>query len=288
MEPIGMACQGDKTLHIWGNPTSVQHWNKISSKLKRKLKNQVNIASTEFNDSNNYERLYNYIRKEEFTAIDGYTTAIYELAKYIEFNHLSKLNAEYVFPTAENLLEDHRNLIQKNIGPVSDLYGCGEINGIAIQPISEEKYLIIDPHVFVEIEESKDSFKSIIVTDLDNRAMPLIRYKIGDLIDNVYEPSADQKIQFSYFRKILGRETDIIELPNGKKILPVNIVGGTLFRKIGGVLKHKVVWNGSYLIFYFETNSEFSKERAETLISNEFKVFDIAVKIEVVDQTASG
>ena len=63
--------------------------------------------------------------------------------------------------------------------------------------------------------------------------MPLIRYKIGDLVDDIYEPETNDKVQFSYFKKVLGRDADIIELPNGKKILPINLVGGTLFEKLG-------------------------------------------------------
>jgi phenylacetate-CoA ligase len=275
---------GYKTLHIWGNPTTVKYWGKKRSKLKRYLKNQTNLASTEFNDSSKLPEIYRYISNQGFTTIDGYTTAIYELARFIEINSLSKIKCNQVFTTAENLLSHQKMLIEKNIGPSSDLYGCGEIHGIAIRPIHEDKYFIIDPHVVVEVEQSNENFKSIIVTDLDNKAMPLIRYKVGDLIDEMYEPKDDQKFQLSYFNKVLGRDSDIVVLPNGKKILPVNIVGGTLFRLIGGISKHKVVWNGRELIFYFETGNDFNFERAQQLITKEFIEYCVSIKIEVVEK----
>lgn len=275
---------GFKNLHIWGNPQSVIHWKKISSKYKRLLKNQTNIASTDFNNLAKYKKLYNEIRRHNFTSIDGYTTAIFELASFIKQRCLPPLEAKFVFTTAENLLDSQKEIIEESIGQVSDLYGCGEINGIAIRPIAQDKYYIIDPHVFVEVEASKAHFKRVFITDLDNKVMPLIRYQVGDLIDDVYEPNDADKFQFSYFRKILGRESDIIELSNGKKILPVNIVGGTLFRKIGGILKHKIVWNGLELIFYFQTNHEFDIDRAKKLIQNEFLEYNIITKIEIVEQ----
>lgn len=279
---------GDKSLHIWGNPTSVEHWKKVSSTLKRILKNQTNIASTEFNDPENLKRLYDYVYKNNFTSIDGYTTAIYELARFIDSNKLLKLSSKFVFTTAENLTEIQKEVIQNNIGPVSDLYGCGEINGIAIQPINEDKYFIIEPHVYVEVEENVGTYKNILVTDLDNYSMPLIRYKVGDLIDGLDEPDEKQILKYSYFKRVLGRDSDIIDLPNGKKILPVNIVGGTLFRKIGGVLKHKVVWHGGELMFYFEVSPVFNKEKAMQLIQNEFKDFGIVIRIEIVEKLLPG
>lgn len=275
---------GDKSLHIWGNPQSVAQWNKIPSKIKRLLKNQTNLASTEFNDAANHRRLYDKIKSKNFTSIDGYTTAIYELAKFIDLNNLPRLSPKFVFTTAENLTELQREIIKKNIGPVSDLYGCGEINGIAIQPINEEKYLILEPHVLVEVENTTETYKNILVTDLDNFAMPLIRYKVGDLIDGVYDSDENQNIKYSYFNKILGRNSDIIDLPNGKKILPVNIVGGTLFRKIGGIIKHKVIWNGRELIFYFEVSTAFNRERAIQLVENEFKAYNVSIRVETVEK----
>ena len=90
-----------------------------------------------------------------------------------------------VFTTGEDLLENMKKIIERNIGPVSDLYGCGEVNGIAIQPVKDDKYYILESHVLVETESDSNEFNEIIVTDLDNYYMPLIRYKIGDIIDRV-------------------------------------------------------------------------------------------------------
>lgn len=279
---------GHKTLHIWGNPTTVAYWNKTRSKLKRYLKNQQNLASTEFLDDKNLDKIYSFIKSQSFSTIDGYTTAIFELAKYIEHNHLNPLDVKQVFTTAENLLDYQKKVIEENVGPVSDLYGCGEINGIAVQPIGKSKYFIIDPHVVVEVENTFEDYKNIIVTDLHNRAMPFIRYKVGDLIDDVYEPSSDDIFNFSYFNRLFGRESEIIELPNGKKLLPISIVGGTLFRKIGGIIKHKVVWDGKQISFLFETSNDFNFEKAQALIQQEFKIFQVPLQIKRVEAISPG
>lgn len=275
---------GEKSLHIWGNPTSVKHWSKFPSKVKRLIKNQVNLPSTAFNLPENYERLLKFIISKKFKSIDGYTTAIYELAKFIEDNNLNSINAGYVFTTAENLQKYQQEIIERNIGPVSDLYGCAEINGIAIKPIKQDEYIIIDTHVYVETIDEGNDLKSILVTDLDNYAMPLIRYKVGDLIDTVIEPEPSDFPQFSRFKNVHGRSSEIVELPNGKKILPVNIVGGTLFRKIGKIKKHKVTWNGSVLGFIFEVEDRFDLQKAVKMIENEFSDYGIKTEVEIVDK----
>lgn len=275
---------GFKTLHVWGNPTTVAYWNKKRSKLKRFIKNQKNLAATEFSDSKELEKIYCFVKAQNFDTIDGYTTAIFELAKYIEYNNLSSLDVKQVFTTAENLLYHQKKVIEENVGPVSDLYGCGEINGIAIQPIQEKKYFIIEPHVIVEVESTNEEYKNIIVTDLHNKAMPFIRYKVGDLIDGVYKPLPNDMPQFSFFNRIFGRESEVIELPNGKKLLPISTIGGTLFRKIGGIIKHKVIWDGKNMTFIFETSNEFNLERAKTMIEKEFSNYPVSVHIKLVDR----
>jgi phenylacetate-CoA ligase len=274
---------GDRTLHIWGNPSSVKHWEKTRSRIKTLLKNQKNIPSTDFNFQEKLPELYEYIVKGKYDSIDGYTTAIFELSEYIKINNLEKLNAGSVFTTAENLNEYQKESIEQYIGPVSDDYGCGEINSIAMQPAGMQKYYIFDPHVFIETEEEKGEFKNIIVTDLNNKGMPFIRYRVGDLIDSVNEPEKNDKINFRWFKKIAGRESDIINLPGGRKILPVNILGGTLFRQIGGIKKHKVIWNGRELIFCFETGNDFNLERAEKLVFTEFSEYNVPVIIKQVE-----
>lgn len=275
---------GSKSVHIWGNVASIENWNSFGSKLKRVIFRQKNIPSTDFNFTDNYEDLVKRILSYRPVSIDGYTSAIYQLAQYLEKNN-QKIDSKFVFTTAENLLSYQQEKIEKYIGPVSDLYGCGEITGIAIKPINKDKYYVIDPHVIVEADEKKsNNGNEIIVTDLDNQYLPLIRYKIGDLIDNIFEGSDEDEIKFSYFRKIYGRVNDVIELPNGRKILPINLVGGTLFRMIGGIVKHKVLWDGRTLTFLFETDNSFNYDNAKEIIAKELEKYNINIKVEIVDK----
>ena len=276
---------GMRSVHIWGNMESVKQWNKLSSKIKQRFNNRKNIASTAICDSNQIGKVVDYIIKYKPEVIDGYTNSIYEIADFLRKENRKVPSVKRVFTTAENLEDYQKELIEKVIAPVSDLYGCGEINGVACNPINDNKYYIFDPHVIVETESKEDSeMKEILVTDLDNYYMPLIRYKIGDLIDNVYPASSSNAYPFSYFTKIYGRTSDHIILPDGKKIFPINIFGGTLYRKYNSIKRHKAIWDGERLIFVFEVMGDIDMENLQSDIQKSLSVFNVSFEIQTTNK----
>ncbi|NVO08498.1 MAG: phenylacetate--CoA ligase family protein [Bacteroidales bacterium] len=271
---------GQRNVHIWGNSSSIKRWKSISSRAKVKLMNQLNIPSTLLNEEDIKEIAEKIIRfKPE--SLEGYPSAIYTLAKYFKQNNLSKLELKQVLTTAENLEEYQRIIIEEVFAPTGDFYGCGEVMGIATRPIGDNKYYVFEPHVIVEtIDSGIEGMKEVLVTDLDNEAMPMIRYKVGDLIDNLHLPKSDSKYPFIFFNKILGRNADIINLPNGKRFHPVNIFGGTLFRKFPEISKHKVIWNGKSLTLIFEVNGMFDDTQLKKQIDELLQCFDVPFSIE--------
>jgi len=244
---------GQRNVHIWGNKSSIERWTTLGSKIKNLLIRQKNIASIFLDDSNTINYLADRIMRFDPVSIDGYSSSIFSLAEYFMHNNLKIKSLKQVLTTAENLEEYQKEIIEKVFAPVGDLYGSGEVLGIAARPIGEDKYYILDPHVIMEtIDSSIPGLKDVLITDLDNYGMPIMRYKIGDMIDDLNEPNQNSIYPFKWFRKIYGRSSEIITLPNGMKFHPVNIFGGTLFRKFPGIRKHKVIWNGKILKFMFE------------------------------------
>lgn len=276
---------GEKSVHIWGNKSSMEQWKTLNSRVKSKLINQKKVASTLLNDPEELEKLSLEIMDFKPLNIDGYSSSIYTLAKYFEENKYKIESLKNVVTTAENLEDYQREVIERVFCPVSDLYGSGEVLSIAFKPAKDEKYYIFDPHVIVEVVESGiDGMKEIIVTDLDNYAMPFIRYKVGDLIDDVYEPLNRAKYQFNWFKKINGRSSEIINLPNGKKFHPVNIFGGTLFRKFKEIKRHKVIWDGARLEFIFEADSSLDRGQLRKEIQELLSPYHVEFIITLTDK----
>jgi phenylacetate-CoA ligase len=283
---------GQQSLHIWGNQSSIERWDTLTSRIKNRIIRQKNIASTLLDDPLEIGEIANSIIKFQPLSIDGYTSSIYTLAKYFKEKNLSLNSVRQVLTTAENLQYYQKQLIEEVFAPTGDLYGSGEVLGIATRPAGEDRYYIIDTHVIVETEESGvPGMKNIILTDLDNYGMPMIRYKIGDMIDDVYAPDHNSLYPLSWFKMIQGRSSDIITLPNGMKFHPINIFGGTLFRKFQGITRHKVIWNGSKLIFVFEAQHFSENENLHDALKEMLEKYRVDFEVQFTSKifpSASG
>lgn len=254
---------GSKGLHIWGNPSTVKNeWKRTSSKLKARVFKHHKFPAYKLTDGSNFEELRRLIEKEKYDYIDGYTNAIYLFADYLKRNNL-KLNTKirYVLTTAENLQDFQRGVIEEMIGPVYDAYGCGEINGIAYECHQCNAYHVIDPHVIVEFGDIVDDVgtRELIVTDLDNFAFPLIRYKLDDLaIPQDKNKPCD--IGFSRLKSISGRQSDILKFKDGGTLSVPSFFGSMLLKQIQGLKQYQVERLTENLInINFVTTDEFSE-----------------------------
>ena len=128
--------------------------------------------------------------------------------KYIEFI------SEFLHP---NTLEHFKKMLPNvNFG---DLYGTTETGCISLKCPCGNHHIL--NNVYVEIFDDNytgltDGEGKIVLTSLRNSAMPLIRYCIGDRGKILYKDCACGYKGFD-ISLTLGREYDIIELPNGEK-----------------------------------------------------------------------
>ncbi len=272
---------GRRHVHIWGNETSIRRWKTIGSKMKNLLFRQKNIPSTLLDGPANLAGIARQIIRFKPRSIEGYASSIYSLAVYFQQEGLHLDNLKQVLTTAENLAPYQKSLIEQVFAPAGDLYGTGEVLGIASRPAGGQRYFIMDPHVVAETAETGiNGMKSLLVTDLNNFGMPLIRYRIGDLVDELHEPEPEAEFPFTWFTRILGRSSEIITLPNGKRFHPVNIFGGTFFRNFPQVIKHKVVWDGEALKFFFEVRERPPAPEMEAGLKSLLQSFDVPFSVE--------
>jgi len=285
MEQMCGLIPGMRNVHVWGNKESIQQWNTLNSWLKQKVNHRKNIAATLLNDPANIPDVVRQIRQFRPQSIDGYPNSLFAIAQYLHTHKIRIPSLRLAFTTAENLEPHHEELIEQTLAPVSDMYGCSEINGIAIRPATEKRYYIFEPHVIVEtVPLPGQPMQEILVTDLDNYYMPLIRYKIGDLIDGVRPGSAGNPFPFAYFTKIYGRSSDRVVLPNGLVLFPVNIFGGTLYRKYPQITRHRVTWNKQFLKFEFEANGSLNREALEADVKRSLTGYPIAFQVHYTHQ----
>lgn len=69
-----------KGLHIWGNPSTVNHeWKRISSRLKARVFSHHKFPAYKLTDDFQFRLLHNEVEINRYDYLDGYTNAIYSI-----------------------------------------------------------------------------------------------------------------------------------------------------------------------------------------------------------------
>ena len=263
---------GDKWINIWGNPKTVNFdWRKKGNHIKKFIMNEIRFPAYSLKNKAQYEVLFKLIKEKKPEFIHGYTNAVFFFSKYLEEINEKISFIKGVFTTAENLHEYQRDKIQNFLGPVYDHYGCSETNGIAAQTIYDKYYSTLDPHVFVEygdIIDSKTNLRKILVTDLDNRVLPFIRYENGDLavpLEDAHISGPD--LNFSKLVSIDGRTSDLITLPGGGNLVVPSFFGSRILKSIEGIKQYQVQKKKNKILVNLVIDDNFKKESELTILS---------------------
>jgi len=160
--------------------------------------------------------------ERHFVYINGYTSSLVVFAKYLKKKHLvlKELcpSLRLVMPTSEVCDDFDRAIMEEAFGvKVINEYGAAELDIIAMENERGE-WVINDKTLLVEILDTNNQPVAIgeegrvVVTSLYNKAMPFIRYELGD---SAILKGYNSRGQLCLDR-VNGRINDIIRLPSGK------------------------------------------------------------------------
>jgi phenylacetate-CoA ligase len=161
-------------------------------------------------DMNNYIKILNTYKPD---LIRGYAGSLYELSRYAERKDKTIHTPKVIISTAETLTEEMREKIETIFGTkLYDFYGSRESNNLAGE-CKEGLMHILAFHNYVEILDdncgpAKEGEEGrVIVTNLHNYSMPLIRYEIGDIAE-LGPDRCKCGNKLPLLRKVTGRITD--------------------------------------------------------------------------------
>lgn len=216
-------------------------------RLKDFLSNRYRFSILDFSDKG-LEKILEQFRKRKFNYINGYTTCIIQLAKYLDRKELTLKQVcpslQVCVTTSEMLLEEDRNYLIKHLGiPVLNEYGSAELGVIAMEN-SNYEWELNNEELFIEILDDNNNpvaagqSGNIVVTSLYNKAHPFIRYKVGD-IGVLKSISAKKKILL----ELKGRESDFAILPSGKKAAGMTfyVLTKEIMDKEGTIKEFKII-----------------------------------------------
>lgn len=153
------------------------------------------------------------------------SSTLRELTQHYAKHGGAPTNLRAVHTNSEIVESDLRQLVKNVLGiPIFDTYSAKELGYIALQCPSHEHYHVQSENVFVEILNDDglpcavDEPGRVVVTALHNFSSPLIRYVIGDYA--IPGEACDCGRTLPVIKKVLGRQRNVIKMPDGKKIWP--------------------------------------------------------------------
>lgn len=281
---------GQKTLYLWGadigQPTLLKS---IKNKLYHRFYNRKMLNSFAMNTSNMHTYV-EQINRYRPAALVSYVNPLYELARFITEKKLSVFSPKSILTGAEPLHDFQREAIEKAFNcDVYDTFGCREFMLMSAECQENKKLHINNDHLVVEtVNDSGQSITGesgdLVVTDLYNYGMPLIRYVNGDRATLINQPCGCSN-PLPIMSSIDGRKLDIIKTASGKSI-PGELFPH-LFKEFNGIDKYQVKQSEiSSLHIMLITNKHFTEQDKNDIAKeiNKYAEHELQLIFHLVDE----
>jgi len=167
-----------------------------------------------------------YRRLKDFNPylLESFHFFIQILTNFIIDNHLDPIPIKKIFCLGAPVGRERKKMEQAFPGvEIHDRYGPHEFEGIGTECSKHKGMHISVDSYYVEFLREDDTFASpreiaqLIVTDLDNKAMPLIRYDISDMA-SYYGEQCPCGRGLPLMSNLCGRRNDYIITADNKKL----------------------------------------------------------------------
>jgi len=211
---------GDLMVWIWGAPQETGQLRSVSGRIKWRLGGKMLLDAFDMGDAK-MMRWVDQINAFGAEHVIGYATSLAYFAQFLMNKGIElKPKFKQVISTAEKLRPEQREIIEKAFKTnVRDQYGCREIRLIAFECPAGDMHISTDACVVEFVEDPKVPVEvyKMLVTCLDNHAMPLIRYDVGDY-GAPAEASVPCEINYPIMRMDIGRTSDNFIMPSGRVV----------------------------------------------------------------------
>jgi len=268
---------GDTLIHF-GSP----HWPSIFGKLRIKLMNIYSFPA--FAKKDELLRYFQEIKMLHPYCLTGLSSNLYRIATVCHENKIDSIQFPVIFSTAEMLYDYQREFLERQFSSkVFDYYGCNEIGSLAYECEYKNKH-ISNEHVIIETTDSNgvsviDKLGEITITDLDNYAMPFIRYKNGD-VGIVTNRNCNCKRGLSLLKSLEGRAQAFLKTLDGNYVPAIFFP--TRFRNLKGIEEYQIIQTDIYnIIFKIVKNAFFCEKELTEMVYAIREIIGKEVNIKV-------
>lgn len=212
---------GDKIGLIWGAQRDLSATKSVKEFIiSRYIARIWELDAFEMTE-NRMQQYTETLEKISPKMILGYANALVEFSKYLIKNKPNhKIRPEGIISSAETLTSEKRKIIETAFKcKVLNRYGSREVGLIASECKAQDGLHINSDSIFLEVVNDGISVADgcsgdILITDLTNKAMPLIRYNLGD-VGNKSSKQCTCGNQLPILQEVEGRSGDFFVTEKG-------------------------------------------------------------------------
>lgn len=271
---------GERIYCLYGNPEKEKKGlSKYKAKMRRKFISRTEILNMLQMTEESIMNFVKKMQKKPPSLIWGHAHGLFQLALFMEKRGINNIKPKGMYSAGMILYDWQRDKIEKVFNCVlQDRYGTEELGLVATECKQKEGlHINTDAHYVEILDKSGQHVKPgvrgyIVVTDLTNRAMPFIRYKLED-IGAFSEKKCSCGRSQPMIDKIFGRVADFLITPQNELVSGISLTDHfaghipgigqiQIVQEKINFLKLKIVKNNKY--------DEESTKRMEVLIEDFF------------------
>jgi phenylacetate-CoA ligase len=225
---------GDRQVYLWGSDVDAKRYRGLKGHLRAYLQNLIWVDVFDLTEET-LRRQLGEIARFRPKILVGYVSSLLLFARLLQKDRIRIPSLVAIQSSAEVLTSAHRQTLEETLGvKLFDRYGCRELGNIAHECEAHDGLHINAENNLVEFVDGQ-----LVVTNLNNYAMPFIRYIIGDYGMAGKQERCACGRGLPRMSVVTGRFSNLIRSPGGK------ILHGEffthLFYGVPGVVQFQVV-----------------------------------------------
>jgi len=213
---------GDWLATLWGARLDLAQEDTFANRMRNRLLYRSISLNTSAVTEKDWQVFLADVRRFKPRAMLAYAQAAVLFADYVREHKITDITFDSIITSAEVLLPGQREYLQETFkGTVFNRYGCREVSVIASECEHHHGLHVNADALYVEIEPDTtlpDNSGKVLITDMFNRSMPLIRYEIEDIASWSAEQQCPCGRKLPLINDLQGRSTDFLIMPSGRKV----------------------------------------------------------------------
>lgn len=264
---------GDRLIYLWSSPQDIYLQEALKNKLLNMFHRTLYLDALQLTEKT-MDDYIKIIRTYKPKTINAYASAVHILAQYIEKKGIDDIHPMAILTSCEMLFPFQREVIERAFGcSVYDYYSGRDTTFHAGECPEHDGYHMAIENAVVEFLKNNEMISSgevgkMIITDLENYAMPFIRYEIGDL-GQLSDEKCPCGRNLPVLKEISGRIRDVIVTKDGKYLTGAFI--STLFYdkkgKTKGIKQYQFIQQTKdHAILKIVKDEDFSQKKLDKII----------------------